>query len=319
MHHTVFCKWVPLSKIWLVSLTSDLGRCIRIPGKRQAPAWNCLRPLPLPSAQEWWEKSSGWERSLSQPWPSKGLWSIQVRSLGCMIWGLAPPPYFSLQWENKQRKWSLLQICVVHSTRSRGLVYYWLGLMLTTPVHWIEEPVVWALNDPREAETVDSMQPFLPRDPPVCWCRLFPAAPPRTCRHLLPCTPVQYGNVVSEWCVFGGWVSHLYPRLAQHNMKTKGKAGSHSRKGLAEGLTNSLVFSKGLTGTHRQPGMYFGLFFTTMQGAKFASGNGSTTVFPRLYAPLGSPCCPSLPFPDMFICFYTRSKARCKQHMKRED
>lgn len=43
---------------------------------------------------------------------------------------------------------------------------------------------------------------FSSDSPLRCWYSLFPTVPPPSCQHLLLCTPVQYGNLVSECRVF---------------------------------------------------------------------------------------------------------------------
>jgi len=184
-----------------VSLTSD-WECL---GKWTTP-YECLLPLPLPSTQEWWEKHNGWEHySNLHPWPTRDLQTVQVPGSERQLQSRPPSSFPPL--ENKQRKstlltnalryslnvycwsWDSLNPTILRTTRLRKV---WRWRASTLPgglIHIRGRLCLWVSF-------------FFSDSPLHCWYSLFPAFPPTSCQHLLPCTPVQYGNLVSESHVF---------------------------------------------------------------------------------------------------------------------
>ncbi len=132
---------------------------------------------------------------LSHPWPSRDLQTVQVPGSEKPSQSCPPSPFPPP--ENKQRKSTLFRnklcfsrtVCLLlveffesdnHEKDTEVTCCYPTGIF--DPQQWVS---------------------FFSSDSPLrCWYSLFPTVPPTSCQHLLPCTPVQYGNLESECRVF---------------------------------------------------------------------------------------------------------------------
>lgn len=168
-----------------------------MPGKVRNP-YECLLPLPLPCTQEWWEKHNGWEHYSALP-PLAFKRPTDRASLR-----LTEIP-FPLP-ENKQRKSALLKDILLYSCSVCCCCWNSLNLTITRRTHLEGADVTCCdLNrrfDPRQ-QLRSWVSFFFSSDSPLqSWYSFFPAVLPTSCQHLLTCTPVQYGNLVPECCVF---------------------------------------------------------------------------------------------------------------------